>query len=350
MGTEPFAWAVSTYSGLQLDYERLDYEHSNGQEKVMNCKTKKARKAAKKAANQALKQGKDVFEGATDAVTPLAKQANDQVSDLAKQAGGLGKQAVDFGRQAADRVTPVLEDAYDRISPKVEEVVEKLQPSVSQAYESVSDKVQHDWYPRLQEFWEEANENPSVIEATRRGRSTLAALRGDLQLPDPEPEPRKRSVVGRIFTLIGIATVVGAIIIAVRSVLGSSDDGWSPQQPTRPEADEDDSWGASPFEATTPADEPEAQEVAEDAASDLAEELAEDEMISEGSPDPASAHSYGEGAYVGATPPEGFAIKGNERSMKYHTPEAAGYERTNADVWFNSEEAAVAAGFTKALR
>ena len=59
---------------------------------------------------------------------------------------------------------------------------------------------------------------------------------------------------------------------------------------------------------------------------------------------------YGEGAYVGSEPPEGFIIKGNERSMKYHTPEAAGYDRTNADVWFNSEEAALAAGFIRALR
>lgn len=59
---------------------------------------------------------------------------------------------------------------------------------------------------------------------------------------------------------------------------------------------------------------------------------------------------YGEGAYVGAEPPEGYTIKGNERSMKYHTAETGGYERTIADVWFNSEAAAEAAGFAKAQR
>ena len=58
----------------------------------------------------------------------------------------------------------------------------------------------------------------------------------------------------------------------------------------------------------------------------------------------------GEGVYVGNEPPEGFTIKGNERSMKYHVPESSGYGRTIAEVWFNSEEAAQAAGFIRAQR
>jgi len=58
----------------------------------------------------------------------------------------------------------------------------------------------------------------------------------------------------------------------------------------------------------------------------------------------------GEGAYVGNEPPEGFTIKGNERSMKYHLPDSGGYARTIAEVWFNSEEAAQAAGFVRAQR
>jgi large subunit ribosomal protein L17 len=46
--------------------------------------------------------------------------------------------------------------------------------------------------------------------------------------------------------------------------------------------------------------------------------------------------------------PEGFPIKGNEDSMKYHTPDGQWYEQTTAEVWFDSEESATAAGFTKA--
>ena len=46
--------------------------------------------------------------------------------------------------------------------------------------------------------------------------------------------------------------------------------------------------------------------------------------------------------------PEGFPIKGNEDSMKYHTPDGQWYEGTTAEVWFSTEEAAQEAGFTKA--
>jgi hypothetical protein len=58
----------------------------------------------------------------------------------------------------------------------------------------------------------------------------------------------------------------------------------------------------------------------------------------------------GEGIYMGLEPPEGYSIKGNERSRKYHVPESAGYGRTTADIWFNSEEAAERAGFVRAQR
>jgi large subunit ribosomal protein L17 len=46
--------------------------------------------------------------------------------------------------------------------------------------------------------------------------------------------------------------------------------------------------------------------------------------------------------------PEGYPVKGKESSMKYHTADGQWYEGTTADVWFKSEEAAQAAGFTKA--
>ena len=58
----------------------------------------------------------------------------------------------------------------------------------------------------------------------------------------------------------------------------------------------------------------------------------------------------GEGVYVGIEPPEGYTIKGNQRSMKYHLPESGGYARTIAEVWFSSEAAAQACGFVRAQR
>jgi large subunit ribosomal protein L17 len=58
---------------------------------------------------------------------------------------------------------------------------------------------------------------------------------------------------------------------------------------------------------------------------------------------------YGEGSYVGDEPPAGFDIKGNADSMKFHTTDSQWYEATKAEVWFNSVEAAEAAGFVNVL-
>ena len=46
--------------------------------------------------------------------------------------------------------------------------------------------------------------------------------------------------------------------------------------------------------------------------------------------------------------PEGYPIKGNEGSMKYHTPDGQWFDQTTAEVWFDTEDSAQAAGFTKA--
>jgi large subunit ribosomal protein L17 len=46
--------------------------------------------------------------------------------------------------------------------------------------------------------------------------------------------------------------------------------------------------------------------------------------------------------------PEGFPIKGNEDSMKFHEPDGQWFEQTVAEVWFDSVESAEAAGFTRA--
>ncbi|TDD60159.1 50S ribosomal protein L17 [Kribbella antibiotica] len=46
--------------------------------------------------------------------------------------------------------------------------------------------------------------------------------------------------------------------------------------------------------------------------------------------------------------PEGFTVKGNEDSMKYHGTDSPWYDQTVAEVWFKTAEDAEAAGFTKA--
>ena len=46
--------------------------------------------------------------------------------------------------------------------------------------------------------------------------------------------------------------------------------------------------------------------------------------------------------------PEGFEIKGNKNSMKFHAPSSPWYARTNAEIWFRTAEAAEAAGYADA--
>jgi large subunit ribosomal protein L20 len=53
-------------------------------------------------------------------------------------------------------------------------------------------------------------------------------------------------------------------------------------------------------------------------------------------------------AVEGEAAPEGFIIKGNAQSNKYHVPGSTWYDQTDAEYWFNSVEAAKAAGFEPA--
>ena len=46
--------------------------------------------------------------------------------------------------------------------------------------------------------------------------------------------------------------------------------------------------------------------------------------------------------------PQGFDIKGNADSMKFHRPDGRWYDATVAEVWFRTAEAAEAAGFVEA--
>ena len=45
--------------------------------------------------------------------------------------------------------------------------------------------------------------------------------------------------------------------------------------------------------------------------------------------------------------PDTHPIKGNRDSMLYHTPDSRYYKVTKAEVWFDTEENAEAAGFSK---
>lgn len=62
------------------------------------------------------------------------------------------------------------------------------------------------------------------------------------------------------------------------------------------------------------------------------------------------ASDYGPGSAVPDTAgvgPQGWTVKGNADSMLFYTADAPNYLRSAADVWFESEEAAITAGFRR---
>jgi large subunit ribosomal protein L22 len=77
-----------------------------------------------------------------------------------------------------------------------------------------------------------------------------------------------------------------------------------------------------------------------------------DEATTEATEESASGFAAGEwaGSIVAdedGNGPETHPIKGNKDSMLYHTPESRYYKVTKAEVWFDTEEHAEAAGFSK---
>ena len=70
----------------------------------------------------------------------------------------------------------------------------------------------------------------------------------------------------------------------------------------------------------------------------------------DGVADPVDPSPHGAGSHAPIADdaqPEGHPIKGNADSMLYHLPETSFYNRTVAEVWFDTEESAKAAGFTR---
>jgi len=336
-------------------------------------------------------------QSAADRIAPLATSTVELVTPYAKVAAGrvapYSQSAADYAQSAAGRIAPlaatarlrgtrVTDEARRRISPVLDDAVVRVTPVV----ESARGKVATELLPRLTDVLGIAATAPVVEEVA-------------------VPEKKKGRWLKRIAVIGALAALIAVV---VRRFLGNQDADWQAARPsapyvppTRPSAES--STGATaaatgdvPREESvevtdaTVTDQPAAAgdaEVGARAEKDFAatepapvgllnvaddgdvEETVVDEVVfrepvpdfPEGEPastvaadEPARAERpprfSGEGVYVGHEPPEGYVIKGNERSMKYHMPEASGYSRTVAEVWFNSEEAAQQAGFVRAQR
>ena len=310
----------------------LDYEPQPLEELVK--KSQELKKAAVETASAAA-------EYSSAALRDGLELASDLIAEAQKQAGPILK-------DAKVRTATVAARTLDDLEPHIKDALDKVTPAVDAA----RDKVTDDLLPKLQDALHAAADLPVVQEATKRGTAAVQALAGDL-----EPKSKKKSKLRSFAKALAIGAVIAGAVAAVRHFLAPKDDGWTAHEPSKAYVNNNDTFSnAAKFAADMEA------EAKEDYVEVVSEEeiQEQDDMTSEGGPAPdvefvtgedAARHAgYGEGAFVGTTPPEGYTIKGNERSMKFHVPGTGGYERTIAEVWFESEAAAEAAGFTKAQR
>lgn len=99
------------------------------------------------------------------------------------------------------------------------------------------------------------------------------------------------------------------------------------------------------------AEAPKAEEKVEEApkADEAAEAPAAEETTEAAAPAAVADLPKGAAAALeGGAAPEGYTIKGNADSMKFHEPDGQWYAATVAEVWFKTAADAEAAGFVKA--
>lgn len=335
----------------------------------------KAKKnAAAEITHTAAESGAELLADAKSRVAPLYEQGKDRLAPLYEQ-----------GR---DRLTPLLEQGKDRFGPIAEQAtqrgagaanqaLEALQPKVNDALDKVGPAVDvakdrlDEWLPKISSALEDAAGHPAAVQAQERGKAAVAALKGEVAVP----EKKKRKV---LLPLLIVAGLAAGAAVAWKKFMGPGASEWEAYDATAYKAKSGSGAGnqGTGVPSTTGTD-----KGATDKSASFGESVqapsSEAGIKSETSADPvkvkaenddkgagkaagaagvagvagaAASSKYGKDAYEGSEPPAGFDIKGNERSMKFHTPDSGGYERTIADVWFTNAAAAEAAGFTKAQR
>ena len=317
------------------------------------------REAAAESTHTAAERGAAALELAIERLMPLLEQAAERLTPYAEDA----KHAAVDARKKTARFAA---DTVEQFQPQINEALDRVSPAVEKAQKAVQD----DLLPKLVELLHAAAELPVVQDAKEiadevqnRGEAAVAALKGELELP------KKPSTGKRIAQVAAAGALLAAVAVAVKAFLSSKDSGWAAHEPSPAYTYTDTKSEPETFAEATLEDDgapvaaDDAVEVAEVPVADISETLEEAEAAEAGEVEAgadmaageaveatAPEGGYGDSSYVGDEPPEGFTIKGNERSMKYHTTESGGYDRTIADVWFASEDAAKAAGFVRAQR
>ena len=216
-------------------------------------------------------------------------------------------------------------------------------------------------------------ENTAVTEANKLGLPLVAVVDTncdpdlvDYVIPGNDDAIRSGDLMSRV---IADAVLEGHFIRSKRAEMAgvpkeAAADAKPAERTAEEQAAHDQAQAEARAAATVAAQEREARIAAEkdaaEAAADEApaEEAAADEAVKEAAAAPAeeaaapAAESAGpDGSHApldDGSMPEGFEIKGNSDSMKFHQPGGRWYDQTVAEIWFNTPEAATAAGYKEA--
>ncbi len=216
-------------------------------------------------------------------------------------------------------------------------------------------------------------ENTAVTEANKLGLPLVAVVDTncdpdlvDYVIPGNDDAIRSGDLMSRV---IADAVLEGHFIRSKRAEMAgvpkeAAADAKPAERTAEEQAAHDQAQAEARAAATAAAQEREARIAAEkdaaEAAADEApaEEAAADEAEKEAAAAPAeeaaapAAESAGpDGSHApldDGSMPEGFEIKGNSDSMKFHQPGGRWYDQTVAEIWFNTPEAATAAGYKEA--
>ena len=216
-------------------------------------------------------------------------------------------------------------------------------------------------------------ENTAVTEANKLGLPLVAVVDTncdpdlvDYVIPGNDDAIRSGDLMSRV---IADAVLEGHFIRSKRAEMAgvpkeAAADAKPAERTAEEQAAHDQAQAEARAAATAAAQEREARIAAEkdaaEAAADEApaEEAAADEAVKEAAAAPAeeaaapAAESAGpDGSHEpldDGSMPEGFEIKGNSDSMKFHQPGGRWYDQTVAEIWFNTPEAATAAGYKEA--
>lgn len=193
---------------------------------------KKMMQTLSKKSQQAAEQGLEVFEETLDRLGPYVTKAGAYVKPKVKEATTFAAQQFETWQprldEAVSRISPALVRAVDKVSPAVEEALSRVAP----ALETAKDKVQEELVPSFTEALQQAAHHPVAMETSARLAAATSALRGELRVPEPEPEvvAKKKPVIKVVGAIaIGVAAAA-AIAMAVKTFLTPSD--WEAHQPS----------------------------------------------------------------------------------------------------------------------